>query len=537
MMRNISIIITSFVISVSCSFVSNPDTDNTRPNIILIMADDMGYADLGCYGGEIQTPNLDNLAKNGISFRQFYNTGRCCPTRASLMTGLYAHQTGMGWMTAANLGSVGYTGNLNTNCVTIAEVLKKAGYMTYLVGKWHVVYDKYMEPKGPKENWPLQRGFDKYYGPINGGGSYFTTQYLTYGNERIVAPDNFYLTDAISDTAINFISQRKNDKPFFMYVAYTAPHFPLHAKPMDIQKYEGKYMAGWNDIREKRYERMIDKGILNDHSKLSEPMGDVPDWDDLSYDKQLEFDRRMSVYAAQIDNMDQGIGRIIQKLEDDDILNSTIIFFLSDNGGTAERIGPDQVNTNLIGTDKTHQSYRKPWATVSNTPYRMFKQWVHEGGVSTPFIVHWPDGIKQKGVFRDQVGHVIDLMPTCIDLAGTVYPAVYNGNKIILFEGESLVKSFNTNETIERTIYFEHQATRAVRQGKWKLVADKETNIKPYTLEWELYDVSTDRTEVYNLAHEFPERVKMMDSLWDAWAERCNVYPLDGRGWFERLEK
>jgi len=532
------ILFTTAIISalISCTTDSNPEKDNNRPNIILIMADDMGYSDLGCYGGEIQTPNLDWLAENGIRFTQFYNTGRCCPTRASLMTGLYAHQTGMGWMTAANLGTVGYTGNLDNSCVTIAEVLKQTGYMTYMVGKWHIVYDKYMEPKGPKDNWPLQRGFDKYYGPINGGGSYFTTKYLTDGNERIVAPENFYLTDAISDTASNFIDQHGKNHPFFMYVGYTAPHFPLHAKAIDIEKYEGKYMSGWDEIRKKRFGRMIELGILDHNWILSEVMEDVPDWNELSLDKKVEFDRRMAVYAAQIDNMDQGIGRIIQKLKETDLLDNTVIFFLSDNGGTSEKIGPEDIETRLIGTDETNQSYRKPWATVSNTPFRMFKQWVHEGGISTPLIIHWPEGIKEKGVIRDQVGHVIDLMPTCVDLAGAEYPEIYNNIEILPVEGVSLVNSIIDNTILVRTLCFEHQATRAIRYGNWKLVADKKINVEPFILDWELYDLSSDRSEIHNMADEFPKRVRMMDSLWNVWALRCNVYPLDGRGWFERLE-
>jgi arylsulfatase len=501
------------------------------------MADDMGYSDLGCYGGEIHTPNLDKLAENGIRFTQFYNTGRCCPTRASLLSGLYAHQTGMGWMTAANLGSSGYTGNLNRNCVTIAEVLKPAGYSTYMVGKWHVVYDKYMEPEGSKDNWPIQRGFDKYYGPINGGGSFFTTSYLTYGNERLVAPDDFYVTDAISDTATSFIDQHKHDKPFFMYVGYTAPHFPLHARSEDIRKYEGEYMAGWDIIRKKRYEKMIELGILESSWAMSGAMEDVPDWDELSQEKQLEYDRRMAVYAAQIDNMDQGIGRIVQKLRERKLLNNTIILFLSDNGGTAERIGPDEVETHLIGSDETYQSYRKPWATVSNTPFRMFKQWVHEGGISTPLIIQWPNKIKEKGVIRDQVGHVIDLMPTCLDLAKAEYPESFKNNEILRFEGISLVNSIIGNTNLERTLYFEHQATRAIRYGNWKLVADKMTNVTPYILDWELYNLSDDRSEINDLSEMYPEKVKTMDSLWNAWAKRCNVHPLDGRGWFERLEE
>jgi len=508
----------------------------TRPNILIIMADDMGYADLGCYGGEIQTPHIDRLAANGIRYTQFYNTGRCCPTRASLLTGLYAHQTGMGWMTAADLGTEGYTGEINNKCVTLGEVLKGAGYATYIVGKWHVTSDKHIGPEGPKDTWPLQRGFDKYYGPHHGGGSYFKPVVLTYGNQRIEPSQDYYLTDVLSDSASRFIREHRTDRPFFMYLAYTAPHFPLHAKEEDIGKYIGNYLSGWDTLRISRFRQMKEVGIRDDTWKLTEPMPDVPPWHELDEAARKEFDRRMAVYAAQIDIMDQGIGRVIGTLEDKGLLDNTVIFFLSDNGGTAEYISRGEVATDLIGTDLSYESYRKPWATMSNTPFRFFKQWVHEGGISTPLIIHWPSGIKERGAFRHQVGHVIDLMPTCMELAGATYPEVYGGHQIIPYEGQSLVRSFNDPEVDERLLFWEHQATRAVRMGDWKLVANRASNVEPYTGPWELYDLSIDRSETTDLSGKYPLMVEQLDSLWNNWALRCHVYPLDGRGWFERLE-
>lgn len=523
-----------------CIRSSNTPQDSTgqKPNIMIIMADDMGFSDPGCYGGEINTPNLDKLAENGIRFTQFYNTGRCCPTRASLLTGLYAHQTGMGWMTAADLGHPGYTGDLNKQCVTIAEALKEAGYSTYMTGKWHVVADKKMKPEGPKENWPLQRGFDRYFGPVNGGGSYFTTKYLTCDNERVEPPDGFYVTDAISDTAVLFIHDHlKGGKisPFFLYVAYTAPHFPLHAKPEDIAKYEGRYMKGWDKLKTERYERQLKMGLIDSIWQLSLPGKDIVEWESLSQSEKVEFDRRMAIYAAQIDCMDKGIGRIISALKNTGQLNNTLVMFLSDNGGTAEYISRGSPEIGQIGTDDSYESYRKPWATLSNTPFRMFKQWVHEGGIATPLIVHWPEKIK-AGEIRKQVGHVIDLLPTCLEVAKAEYPEEYSGNRILPFEGFSLVSAFFNEELDRNPIFWEHQATRAVRIGDWKLVADKETNMPPYILEWELYNLFEDRSEMNNLADEYPERVAQMDSVWNAWAERCHVLPLDGRGWFERLD-
>ena len=512
------------------------DKATERPNILIIMADDMGFSDLGCYGGEIHTPHIDRLAVNGIRYTQFYNTGRCCPTRASLLTGLYSHQTGMGWMTAADLGTIGYTGEINKQCVTLGEVMKEAGYSTYMVGKWHVTSDQNIGPEGPKDSWPLQRGFDKYYGSLHGGGSFFKPAVLTYGNKRIEPSADYYLTDVLSDSAARFIEGHHLDRPFLMYLAYTAPHFPLHAKNEDIDKYIGTYLTGWDTLRNNRYKRMGELGISDATWNLTTPMTDVKPWSELDEAEKKEFDRRMAVYAAQIDNMDQGIGRVIKTLEDQGILGNTVIMILSDNGGTAEFISRGEVDVELIGTDESWESYRKPWATMSNTPFRFFKQWVHEGGISTPLIIHWPVGIEEKGTLRHQVGHVIDLMSTCRELAGAEYPKEYEGNEILPFEGKSLVPSFNNDDMEERLLFWEHQATRAIRMGDWKLVANSTYNAEPYTGEWELYNLNTDRSETTNLSLEYPEKVERLDSLWEAWMIRCNVYPLDGRGWFERLE-
>ena len=511
----------------------------SKPNIILIMADDMGYSDIGCYGGEIQTPNLDKLADNGLRFTQFYNTARCCPTRASLMTGLYAHQTGMGWMTAANLGYKGYRGDLNNRCVTIAEVLKQAGYRTYMTGKWHLTYDKYWD--GPKHSWPCQRGFDRFYGTIAGGGSYFNPTALTHDNTRIEAPArDYYYTDAISDNAVKFITehnQTKGGKPFFLYVAYTCPHWPLHAKPHDIEKYRGKYMNGWDALRAERHKRMIKMGLVHKDWDITPRDRKVKAWNDVDQPKKELWDLRMAVYAAQIDCMDQGIGRIISAVENAGKLNNTLVMFLSDNGGCAESISRSKKDIDLLGTDDSFESYRINWANASNTPFRLYKHWVHEGGIATPLIVHWPDRIKARGELRHQPGHVIDIMATCLDVTGATYPRKYKGHKIVPLEGKSLVPAFD-NEAIvlgtpygeREAIYWEHEANRAIRLGKWKLVA------KGINGPWELYDMELDRTELNNLAQKYPKRTKKMAAMWQKWAERADVLPLDGRGWFERLE-
>ncbi len=303
---------------------------NGRPNIVLIMVDDMGYSDIGCYGGDIKTPNLDHLAENGVRYTHFYNTARCCPARASLMTGLYPHQAGMGWMTSANLGTDGYAGDLNDRCRTIAECLKPAGYSTYMSGKWHLTRDKYFKPDSPKHSWPCQRGFDRYFGTLAGGGSYFTPGTLTVDNTQIEPPEGFYYTDAISDHASRFIDEHQGDNPFFLYTAYTAPHWPLHAKPEDIAEYRGKFREGWDAIRQRKFGRMKEMGILEEHWGLSKRDPDVPAWDEVSSAKQDEFDLRMAIYAAQVSSMDQGVGRIVRTLEKNGILDDTLILFLSD---------------------------------------------------------------------------------------------------------------------------------------------------------------------------------------------------------------
>jgi arylsulfatase len=394
----------------------------SRPNIVLIMADDMGFSDIGCYGGEIRTPHLDRLAKNGLRFTQLYNTSRCCPTRASLMTGLYPHQAGMGWMTVRDLGREGYRGALNRTCVTVAEVLRDADYGTYMSGKWHLVLDKNWD--GPKHNWPRQRGFDRFFGTISGAGSFWTPQTLTRDNERIEAPkDGFFYTDAINDHGVRFIEghvARTPKRPFFLYVAHTAPHWPLHAKKADIARYRGRYRSGWDALREERRARMIELGIIEGSATLTERDVSAKAWKDLGEKRRDDMDLRMATYAAQIDCMDQGIGRIVSTLEKTGQLANTLILFLADNGGCAEGgiWGFDRNPNGVIGEDSSFSSYGLSWANASNTPFREYKHWVHEGGIATPFIVHWPAGFDARGELRKQPAHVIDILATCIDAAG-----------------------------------------------------------------------------------------------------------------------
>jgi arylsulfatase A-like enzyme len=501
---------------------SNNKAPRGKPNIVLIMADDMGFSDIGCYGGEIHTPNLDKLAAGGLRFTQFYNAARCCPTRASLLTGLYPHQAGIGLM-VGNSGYPAYQGYLNEHCVTIAEALKPAGYKTFMSGKWHVGEDR--------THWPTDRGFDRYFGLISGAANYFDiVKTKAQGVKRQMALDDksytppregFYMTDAITDHAVEFIAGHGRSKqPFFLYLPYTSPHWPLHAWPQDITKYKGKYLKGWDALRQERYERMVKMGIISDKWKLSPRDTTTWPWDD-EKNKEL-LDSKMAVYAAQIERMDYGIGRVLDKIREIGAEENTLVLFLADNGGCAEGgpVGFDNRKNGLPpGGVDSFMSYGLSWANASNTPFRRYKHWVHEGGISTPLIAYWPAVIKNAGALTGQSGHLIDLMATCLDVAGTQYPKTYKGREITPLEGKSLLPIFEGKQREgHEAIYWEHEGNRAVRQSKWKLVA-------AHGQPWELYDLEADRTELNNLADKFPEKVEQLKGLYQSWAKRCGVQP------------
>ena len=502
-----------------------------RPNIVIVMADDLGYSDIGCYGSEISTPNLDALAAQGLRFRQFYNAARCCPTRASLLTGLYPHQAGVGHM-VGDRGVPAYQGFLNESCVTIAEVLKDAGYTTLMSGKWHVGEDR--------PHWPLDRGFDEYFGLISGGSNYFkldSARTMAMGNEPYTPPDDgsFYMTDAFSDHAVRFVEEHGGKpEPFFLYLPYTAPHWPLHARQSDIDKYKGKYAMGWDELRKQRFARQAETGIRDDAWVLSERDPDVPAWDDAE-DKAL-WERRMEVYAAMIECMDRGIGRVVSAIRDLGELDNTLILFLADNGGCHESADIEQgtprntwADPNAMpGGPDSFDGYDRPWANASNTPFRMFKSWVHEGGISSPLICHWPAGIKRPpGSITDAPGHVIDLLATCVDLAGAEYPQTRVGNSITPLEGKSLRPIFETGSRDgHEAIYWEHQGNRALRMGRWKLVS-KRTGGTSGAGPWELYDLEADRSELNDLAAEMPERVAEMETAWLEWGAKVGWVPFD----------
>ena len=481
-----------------------------RPNIILIMVDDMGFSDVGCYGGEILTPNIDRLAKNGMRFTQFYNNAKCAPTRASLLTGLYSQQVKV----------AGEGNSKETNCVTIAEVLDAAGYRTLMAGKWH------------RPGMPVERGFDRHFGLLDGACNFFNPGHARPGEkeparkfadqehrwaieDKVYQPytppeKDFYTTDAFTDYAIGYLDEYKNeDKPFFLYMAYNAPHYPMHAWPEDIAKYRGKYMVGWEKIRKQRFKRQQKMGLINKACKISPANDETPAWKDIE-DKDA-WDLKMAVYAAMVDRVDQNIGRLLDKVRRLGEEDNTLVMFLSDNGGSSEsyHVNPEVPPGKMEG----FHTVDLPWGNASNTPFRKFKGWDHEGGISTPLIAHWPKRIK-PGQITHQTGHMIDLMSTCLAVGGARYPKYYQDRKICKTPGKSLVPIFNGRiRKGHDAIFWQHQKSKAVRQGKYKIVT---VGDEP----WHLYDMDVDRTELNDLSQAQPERVKSMVAMWDRWAKR-----------------
>ncbi len=469
-----------------------------KPNIIVIVADDLGYSDLGCYGGEIQTPHLDRLAKEGIRFTQFYNNAKCTQTRAALLSGLYHHQTQQSLKTP--------------NHVTMAEVLKDSGYRTLMSGKWHL------------SKTPLDRGFDRYFGFLNGAVNFFTGMNRATGENFMrldrevfkVPKEGFYTTDAFTDYAIEFINEANaKKKPFFLYLAHNAPHFPLHALPEDIAKYRGKYKKGWDALRQERFERMKKLGIISKKWSLTPRDAIVPLWDTLTEKQKDEEDLLMAVYAAMVDRLDQNIGRLTQHLMKAGLDQNTLILFFSDNGGCPYEF--DRTPDLPPGPKESYRTYNSEWANVSNTPFRLYKQWSHEGGISTPMIAHWPKGIKNPGTTDRSALHLIDVFPTLLELAKASYPKKFNGKQILPLEGESFLTALEGKPlNRKRPLFFEYQGNRAVRWGDWKLVAER-------SMKWELYNIPNDRTETQNLIQVESERASKLASLYEEWAKRTGA--------------
>lgn len=493
----------------------------SKPNIVLILADDLGFSDLGCYGSEIQTPNLDRLAREGLRLSQFYNSGRCCPSRAALLTGLYPHQAGVGDM-VQDKGSPAYQGYLSENSVTIAQLLKTAGYNTIVSGKWHVG----LVPSA----WAVNRGFDRSFTLQNNGSSYFNSQPLyndgrkvtfMVGDREIQRQDTSrYLTQAITDFAIKSLDELKDQQtPFFLYLAYNAPHWPIQALPEDIARYKGTYRDGWDSLRVRRYRKLVASGLIKKEWNLSERFADAPDWNALSPAERDGWDTRMAIYAAMIDRMDRCIGDVLAKLKALGKDRNTLILFMSDNGGSADEVQKwayvDQ-KRGTPGSVASIDSYDPPWGNASNTPFRLFKKNTHEGGIASPFIAHFP-GLIKAGSIQSPVTHLIDVLPTCLSLAGVRYPTVFAGKPVKPLEGKSLLPLFeNRPFSGHETLFWEHEGSRAVRKGAWKLVAEID---QP----WELYNLEADRTETQNLASKWPKKVAELAAEHAGWAKKVGV--------------
>ena len=513
---------------------------NQKPNIILILVDDMGFADLGCTGSEIKTPNIDALARNGALLTSMYNCARCCPTRASLLTGLYPHSAGVGHM-GADLGTPAYQGFLRNDSATIAEVLREDGYRTLMAGKWHVAGD-FMARE--VDSWrvgdvdhptPRQRGFDRFYGIVDGVTHFFHPHFMLEDDSRVeVFPDDFYFTDAITDKAIGMIGEAtKEQDPFFLYLAHAAPHWPLHALPEDIAKYEGIYNNGWDATRTARHEQMNAMGLFQTNWQISPRDSEVPAWSDI---RLTDWEAsKMATYAAMVDRLDQSIGRLVSALKAQGQYENTLILFLSDNGGCAEFMAEDgwakffpdtthdgrQITMGNVpnlrpGDELTYQSYDKPWANVSNAPFRLFKHYVHEGGISTPLIAHWPGRIK-PGETAHQPCHVVDVLPTILQATGASYLSELGGHPIQPLQGESFLPLLQGKDwQREQPIYFEHEGNCAIRSGEFKLV-------KKHGSDWELYNMETDRTELNNLAGKnAPLETDLLKS-YSNWADKQGV--------------
>lgn len=496
-----------------------------KPDIILIFADDLGYSDIGCQGGEIKTPNIDRLATEGARFTEASNTARCCPSRASLLTGAYAHRVGLGWMTQVDQGRPAYKGDLSADCVTVPEVLAGAGYRSFMSGKWHLTSEKNSQSLPASESWPTRRGFEKFFGIIGGGDSYVAPKFLVRDETRVEPDANFQMTDAITDAAVEFINAPLA-QPRFIYVAYTAPHWPLHAEAKAVERNLAAYSAGYDRIARTRLTRLRELGLLGDKQQVA-PVSAFG-WDNLAPEVQADQARRMAVYAAQIQDMDRGVGRILEAVAKSGRGENTLILFASDNGACAEVLEAPPLPANL--SDSLRSSYGKAWASVSSLPFRGYKKGPTQGGVATPFFMWWPAGIK-PGQRIDLPVHLIDVLPTFIEITGAVIPPRRNDKATIVPDGISLLPALAGKAMPDRDLYFEHEGGRAIRRGSLKALALAGGEA------WQLYDLTADPAELHDLASERPSDLNALQESWQKWASSNGILPLDARDWNARILK
>jgi arylsulfatase len=511
-------------------FVCAISRGDDRPNIVIVLVDDMGFSDIGCYGSEILTPNLDKLAAEGVRFTQFYNCARCSPTRASLLTGLYPHEAGMGWLDGkVEPQSQGFHGKLLPRCVTIAEVLREAGYFTAMTGKWHLGQQNGTPPWEHGFMRSLNSRYGEVYFPKEKDRPGTANLYLDGKEMPKDSPEfgrDWYSTDLFTDWGLKFIDEAvAAKKPFFLYLAQGAVHFPLRAPADVIAKYRGKYMAGWDKLREQRHAKQVAMGLLDPRWTMAPRPPEVRAWDEVPADRQERFDNMMAVYAAMIDRIDFAIGTLVDGLRQRGLLENTLLLFLSDNGGNAEG-GPagKTEGEGTIGGPDSYVQLGMSWATLANTPFFRYKHFTHEGGISTPLIAHWPRGIaaERRGSFVKDPGHLVDLMATCVDLGQAKYPAERNGTAILPMEGTSLRPAFSGQPLARKQpIFWEHEGNKAVRDGRWKLVMR-------HKLPWQLFDMEADRTEQHDISSQHPEIASRLAATWDAWAQRSFVDEWNG---------
>ncbi len=539
-----------------------PTAPAGAPNVIVVLADDLGFSDLGCYGSEIDTPELDRLAADGVRYTNFHVNPMCSPTRASMLTGLNHHMAGMGHVAHSDPGFPGYTHEIRDDAVTMAELFRDNGWASLMVGKWHLCKDSNLSETGPRHSWPLQKGFERFYGILDGFTNFHHPHRLYADNHHVHVdqyPDDYYFTDDITDRSIDMIREVRSShptKPFFLYFSHGAVHAPLQAKAADIDKYRGAYEAGWDDVRRRRFERQRQLGVIPADVELpprnSEPGHEVEAWDQLTDDARQVFARYQEIFAAMVDSIDQSMGRLRAELEAMGEWDNTIVLFTSDNGGSREgqQIGTsayfrtlvgqtrdtgwDSVATDLARVDEmggptTLPHYPMGWAMVSNTPFRLYKINTHQGGQQVPLIAHWPAGLKAEGEIRTQYQHVTDLLPTLAEMTGVEIPSIKNGLSVPDPAGSSFADSLDdpSAESTHPEQYYEMIGHRGFYRDGWSAVTCHQPQT-PFAGEtWELHDLTNDPTESHDLASDHPDKVAELQEAWEAAAWANQVYPLD----------
>ncbi|GMU79485.1 MAG: putative arylsulfatase AtsA [Acidimicrobiia bacterium] len=534
-----------------------PSPPPGAPNIVVVLVDDLGYSDLGCFGGEIETPNVDALAARGLRLTNFHSAPMCSPTRAALLTGCNPHLAGFGTVAHVDAGFPGYSMELGPDVATIAELLRDQGYSTLMVGKWHLAKDSDCSAAGPQHSWPCQRGFDRFYGILDAFTNLHHPHRIVDDNHLVDVdryPDGYYFTDDLTDHAIGMVRERKAsnpEKPFFLYFAHGAVHAPLHAKPEDIAKYRGRYDAGWDALREERWRRQRELGVIPADLPLpprnSEANHDVVGWDECTPTEKSLFARHMEVFAGMVDNVDQNLGRLLDALDELDELENTIVIFTSDNGASreGERVGTtayyvhllagddveaDAARIDLIGGPQTTPHYPRGWAMAGNTPWRLYKINTHAGGHTVPCVISWPARLGHLAAqTRGQYAHVTDLLPTLLDLLGVERPEARHGHRLRPLSGTSL-RTFLDDETApsgHREQIYEMNGHRGYYRDGWEVV----TLHQPLTPfdddEWELYDLTDDPNELWDVREQHPGKLRELADAWEETARREQVYPLD----------